>query len=350
MIDGEGKLCYQSPAFKETFGYEPHEWEGKSVLKLVHPDDLPAVQEKLAHIAQEPGRVTEAFVRFLHRDGQWRHVSARARNLLDNPDVQGILVNTRDVTERIEAEQALHELKADLEAQTAQLEAANRELESFSYSVSHDLRSPLRAIEGFSRILVEKHSDALNEQGVNYLQRVRNNALRMGALIDDLLHFSRVSRRELQTQVVYPDQVVKQVLGDLAPSYEERAVVLDVQELPPCKADPSLLQQVYSNLLGNALKFTQGRTPARIEVGAVMEEEMVRYHVADNGAGFDMQYAGKLFGVFQRLHRQDEYEGTGVGLAIVHRIVHRHGGQIWAEAEPDNGATFYFTLPSSSTT
>lgn len=230
-----------------------------------------------------------------------------------------------------------------LTATNAQLNAANGELEAFSYSVSHDLRSPLRAIDGFSRILLENHREQMDATASGYLTRVRENATRMGQLIDDLLAFSRLSRQPLTKRAVDVRQLVEEVLHDVQP-HTDPGVELTIGELPPCEADRTLLRQVYVNLLTNAFKFTSKREHARIEVGCTDDGDTRVYFVRDNGAGFDMKYASKLFGVFQRLHRADEYEGTGVGLAIVQRVVHRHGGRIWAEAALDTGAAFYFTL------
>lgn len=245
------------------------------------------------------------------------------------------------------SERARQQLEERVRERTSQLEAANRELESFSYSVSHDLRSPLRAIEGFSRILVDEHEHALDHEGRGYLERVRSNVLRMGTLIDNLLEFSRVGRHAQKTDVVSTNEVVRQVIDDLSHSINGRSVNITIGDLPPCVGDATLLRQVYANLLGNAIKFTRGCEQAQIEVCGVKRGDFVHYHVADNGVGFDMQFAEKLFGVFQRLHHADEFEGTGVGLAIVDRIIRRHGGETRAEAEPGSGATFYFTVPAS---
>ena len=227
---------------------------------------------------------------------------------------------------------------------TNRLETANTELEAFAYSVSHDLRAPLRAIDGFSRILIRDYEALLPPQGQRHIQRVRDNAQQMGRLIDDLLTFSRLSRQPLNKEPVSLANLVRHVISELTDDQQDRQVEIDIGELPVCQADPALFKQVYVNLLSNALKFTRQRDAARIEVGCrQLNEEMV-YFVKDNGTGFDMRYADKLFGVFQRLHRAEDYEGTGVGLAIVQRIIHRHGGRVWAEAEVDQGATFYFTL------
>jgi signal transduction histidine kinase len=225
----------------------------------------------------------------------------------------------------------------------SELEAANQELNAFSYSVSHDLRAPLRAIDGFARILLDDFASSLDAQGQRYLGFVRENAQNMARLLDGLLTFSRLSRQPLSKQTIAPADIARPVLDSLRGLWEGRQVEIVVGDLPMCEADPILLKQVFVNLLGNALKYSSKREVAVIEVG--YRQESGAYFVRDNGVGFDMQYANKLFGVFQRLHRAEEYDGTGVGLAIVQRIVTRHGGRVWAEAEVDRGATFYFTLP-----
>jgi len=241
-------------------------------------------------------------------------------------------------------QQAHDELEQRVIERTAQLEAANHELEAFSYSVSHDLRAPLRAINGFARILLEEHAPSLVEEAQEYCQLMRDNAQYMGQLIDDLLAFSRLSRQPLTRQPVALADLVRQALNDLRAMQGERRIDWHIGALPLCQADPALLKQVFVNLLTNALKFTSRRELAVITVDCREEQGEPIYFVQDNGVGFNMAYVDKLFGVFQRLHRADEYEGTGVGLAIVQRIIHRHGGRIWAEAAVDQGATFSFTL------
>lgn len=236
------------------------------------------------------------------------------------------------------------ELERHVAERTAQLEAANKELEAFSYSVSHDLRAPLRAVDGFSRILLEDYAPQLTSDATRYLQMVRESAQRMGSLIDDLLTFSRLGRQPLTKQSVALADLVRQTLAELRIEQENRQVEITIGELPPCQADPALLKQVMVNLLTNALKFTRRREVAHIEIGCHQLNGDQTYFVKDNGVGFDMQYVHKLFGVFQRLHRIEEYEGTGVGLAIVQRILNRHDGRVWAEAIVDGGATFYFTI------
>jgi signal transduction histidine kinase len=260
-----------------------------------------------------------------------------------------------EISERTEAEGALREAEAEIRAlnghlerrvveRTAALEAANKELEAFSYSVSHDLRAPLRAINGFSRILLEEHAAKLEPEAQKYLELVRDNAGQMGSLIDDLLRFSRMSRQGLRKDLVQTSDVIRDVLADLAPEREGRQIEVVIGELLPCRADAALIKQLFMNLLSNALKFTRQRTIGHVRIGCQQVNGEVVYFVTDDGAGFDMRYADKLFGVFQRLHRAEDYEGTGVGLAIVQRIVQRHGGRVWAHGALDAGATFYLTL------
>ncbi|WP_395740529.1 PAS domain S-box protein [Prosthecobacter sp.] len=256
-------------------------------------------------------------------------------------------VTERDEERRIRMEQMEAEIfhsSQKIQAANLQLEAANKELESFSYSVSHDLRAPLRAMDGFSRAVLEDYGPQLPADGQRYLQVIRTSAQRMGSLIDDLLSFSRLSRAAMSRRTVDVRRLVQDTLEELSSQRDGRDVHVHVGDLPPCEGDPALLKQVWINLLSNAFKYTQKRPSTEIEIGCKTEQKPHTYFVKDNGTGFDMRYAHKLFGVFQRLHRAEDYDGTGVGLAIVQRIIHRHGGRVWAEAAPDQGATFYFTL------
>jgi signal transduction histidine kinase len=241
----------------------------------------------------------------------------------------------------------------ELETSNRELEASNRELEAFSYSVSHDLRSPLRSIDGFSRLVLEENQKGLSAEATRRLGLIRAGAQQMGLLIDDLLSFSRLGRVQLKKRRVYTADVVNEVITELEQENPDRQIDFVVQDLPPCYADPVLVKQVFRNLLGNAVKFTLPRPATRIEVGVgsgvdagagTIQAGMVTYFVKDNGVGFDMRYSDKLFGVFQRLHRMEDFPGTGVGLALIKRIVERHSGTVWAEGAVDAGATFYLTL------
>ncbi len=338
--------------YGDLVGFSIEEMTHATFQEITHPDDL---QEDLDNMRRLVAGVIREFTmekRYLRKDGSilWVKLTI-SPNWQPGEKQEYHIAIVEDITERKRAEEEIRLLNAELEQRvkkrTAELEAANKELEAFSYSVSHDLRAPLRAIDGFSSILLKKHTHELSEEGAEYLQRVRANTQQMGKLIDDLLDFSRLIRQPVKKQTIETTKLVQHCLDVLRSTKDGRRVEVSVADLPACQADPALLKQVWVNLLSNALKYTGKRDVAQIEVGCKQGDrdgERI-YHVKDNGAGFDMRYAPKLFGVFQRLHASEDYEGTGVGLAIVQRIILRHGGRIWAEAKLDQGATFYFTLP-----
>ena len=311
------------------------------VLSNIPPEEVAELQEFAMHRLAETspairlGEVTERM------SGPFMEMAV----------AYGLAFRERDEARR-RAELHVLELNEELEQRvtdrTAELQVANEELEAFSYSVSHDLRAPLRALDGFSGILLNEHTTHLAPDAQRYLGLIRESAQNMGQLIDGLLTFSRLSRQPLSTRTIDPSPIVEQQIKALRDEHKDRSIDVAVGPLPACEADPVLLTQVFANLIGNAFKYTSKRDGASVEVGCqdghIAYPDDHVYFVKDNGVGFDMRYADKLFGVFQRLHRAEDFEGTGVGLAIVARIVHRHGGNIWADSVVDQGTTFYFTL------
>ncbi|MBI5950675.1 MAG: PAS domain S-box protein [Chloroflexi bacterium] len=262
-----------------------------------------------------------------------------------------VLVSLNNITERKQAEEEIRKLNEELEQRvidrTAQLEAANHELEAFAYSVSHDLRAPLRHIDGFIEMLQKRAEATLDDKSKHFMAMISDSSKKMGTLIDDLLSFSRMGRSEMITAQVDLDELVDEVVRQFAPEAGSRNIEWNIATLPSVRGDRSMLKIVFTNLISNALKFTRPREHPQIEIGSIQNPNETVVFIRDNGVGFDMEYADKLFGVFQRLHRQEDFEGTGIGLANVHRIIHRHGGKIWAEGKTDHGAVFYFSLPQS---
>ncbi len=338
-LDQDLRVVSVSRSFYDVFKVKPEETVGQLIYDLGNKQwDIPKLRELLETIL--PQKTTFDNYEVEH---DFAGIGRRIM-LLNARQIQRVLGKERIILLAIEDITERKEIEAGLEKTRKELQATNRELEAFTYSVSHDLRAPLRGVVGFSRILIDEYAPHLPPEVQRYLNLVLSNTLQMGRLVDDLLSFSQFSRQALAKGRVDPATLVREALDLLSGEQSGRPVKTTVGDLPPCQGDRALLKQVFVNLLSNALKFTRRRDPAVIEVGSCRKDGEDVYFVRDNGVGFDMRYVDKLFGVFQRLHRSEDYDGTGVGLAIVQRIVHRHGGRVWAEAEPDKGATFYFTL------
>ncbi len=341
-----GNIIYFNRAAVRTFGYSSEEVVGKPLTVLM------------------PGRYRDA-----HRKGLDRFLrTGDARVIGKTVELAGLRKNgvefpvelslstwktsegtfftaiLKDITERKKAEEALEKQRNELARSNSELTAVNKELEAFSYSISHDLRAPLRGIDGFSQALLDDYADRLDDTGKQYLQRVRTGAQRMAALIDDLLALSRITRAEIQRQPVDLSQMARAVTQDLARQDSARQVEFVIAKGLQAEADPRLMCTVLENLLGNASKFTSRCSHARIEFGRTLANGLSAFFVRDNGAGFDPAYAARLFGAFQRLHAAAEFPGTGVGLASVQRVIYRHGGRVWAQSAVNQGATFFFTL------
>lgn len=351
ILDDSGKpvdyrFVVVNPAYEKMTGLLSENIVGKNVLEVL-PDLEPSWIEKFGDVAIT-GNPTH-FEDYAASIGRYYDVTAFC------PEPGYFAVAISDITERKKFELEIHNFNLVLENRvkdrTAELESANHELESFSYSISHDLRAPLRSIHGFSQIILEEYSHDLDPEIVRYFDLIRSNATMMGNLVDDLLNFSRLGRQPLNKVKVDSNVIVQEVIDFLSPEIKKRKIHITQSGLPECEADPSLLRQIFVNLISNSIKFSNKEEPI-VEIGyqrPVIEDGLPRsyFYVKDNGVGFDMKFYDKLFGVFQRLHRAEEYEGTGVGLAIVDRIVKKHGGKIWAESEVGKGTTFYFTLGES---
>jgi PAS domain S-box-containing protein len=344
-LDTDGLVTRMNHTECRWLGYQLDEIVGrKSLFDLIAPEDRPRARERFQQLVGGVD-IGTGEARFVRKDGT--RVPFLVSSILVR-DAAGapwrVRATMMDQTAFRSAREQVDRLNAQLQRHVTELEDLNQELEKFSYSISHDLRAPLRAISGFARLLTEEHAANLDAEALRLLGVIHVNTERMGRLIDDLLSLSRFSRQELVRTPVDMTALVSRVIADRAAAQAPGSAEIVVADLPNADGDPALLTQVWERLIDNGVKFTEGIKAPRVEIGARADNGTTVYSVRDNGVGFDMQYAAKVFEVFQRLHAQSDYEGTGMGLAIVQRLIHRHGGRIWAESAPGRGATFFFTL------
>jgi len=336
LIHDKGVILDVNQALTRLTGYDYEEAIGKSVFIFIAPESREVVLQRMQNPSVAPIEIS-----LIKKDGTPCLMEVAARDITYEGKAAKVIA-LRDITERKRAEK-------ELIRRQALLEEANKELESFSYSVSHDLRAPLRAIDGYARMLLKKHGHEFDEDSLRKFNVIRSSTHMMGQLIDDLLAFSRLSRKNISRSKIDMEALIGDVWKEVQADTADRNINLTVNSMPSGYGDRALIKQVYMNLLSNAVKFTKFRDPALIEVGGYVDGNDDVYYVKDNGVGFDMTYYDKLFGVFQRLHKADEFEGTGIGLATVQRMINRHGGRVWAEGNVDKGATFYFSLPPPQT-
>ena len=350
LVTAEGKLIYGSPSVSDILGYTPEEFLNTPCFDFIHPEDIAVLVEKRKEILEPPWGSFHLQLRLRHKNGSWLWCEDTDTNMLHDPDVNAIVSNFRDITERKNAEDKIKELNENLEQRvverTAELTEANKSLEAFSYSVSHDLRSPVRSVVGFAKLIRKEHSTGMSADVKELFNYIEESGIRMNAIIDDLLSFAKSGKEKSRMTEVDMNVLFSHVWKNTLRESPHHAI-LEMRPLPKVQGDKAMIRQVVINLLSNAIKYSSKKEKPLIKVGCEEKGSEVIFHVSDNGVGFDMKNYDRLFKAFQRLHGMSDFEGTGIGLALIKTIIEKHDGRIWAEGKVDEGATFYFTLPKA---
>ena len=348
ILNEDMKPTYVSPYIFKTFGYTKEDFKTQKVRDLIHQEDTANILDALNESRSHHGVAVNTNFRFPQKDGHYRWLECTMTNLLNDETVQGIVCNLKDITERKQSEEAIQDLNRSLEIKvverTSELKEAIKDLEAFCYSVSHDLRAPLRIITGYAKLLISDHEHLLSDEAKEFANLIFDNSKLMSQLIDDLLNFSRMGRKAVYRTTVDINKMVTTLISEMRKTDNTITKDITIHELPSADCDLALIKQVWVNLISNAVKYSSKKPNPIIEIGSEVKNNETVYYIKDNGAGFDMRFAQNLFTVFQRLHDKSDFEGTGVGLALAHRIIKMHEGNMWVEASIDKGATFYFTI------
>lgn len=350
IFDADLHLSYATPYIFKTLGYKKEDFKNSNVYDLIHPEDIANINEALKIAQQNPGVAVNTQFRVIQKDGKYVWIESTITNMLQDETVNGIVCNLKDITERKQSEKAIQELNKSLEKKiierTSDLQDAIKDLEAFSYSVSHDLRAPLNIIKEYAKLIISDHEEDLNGETKEFVHSILDNSTRMWQLIHDLLDFSRMGQKAVYRSNANINAMVVSIIANFRKTDDTITKNIIIHDLAPANCDLALIRQVWINLISNAVKYSRKQANPVIEIGSEIGPNETVYYIKDNGIGFDMKYAKSLFTVFKRLHSNEDFEGTGVGLALAHRIVTKHKGRIWFESEVGKGTTFYFTLGS----